>query len=143
MSYRSDSALALTKVGVDALSKKLMSHDPRIPEVRNLLDDASFHYVDDASGSEVWMWEWLTWYPECKEISVLEELMSELDEENFYFIRIGEENDDTEIRGQFWDNPFQMELYRGINIDKPKSSKKGSVLWQPPKICFEKPPYSS
>jgi hypothetical protein len=27
---------------------------------------------------------------------------------------VGESNDDTEIHGDFWDNPFSMGLVRGI-----------------------------
>jgi hypothetical protein len=40
-------------------------------------------------------------------------------DENYYFIRIGEENDDTEVRGCFWDNPFGFELSRGMTLSAP------------------------
>ena len=44
------------------------------------------------------------------------EVLKELDDEYYRFIRIGEEDDDTEMSGRFWNNPFDMYLTRGINF---------------------------
>jgi hypothetical protein len=52
-----------------------------------------------------------------EDVSFFENLLQELDHEDYYFIRLGEENDDTEVRGGFWDNPFCMSLVRGIAFD--------------------------
>ncbi|WP_308620978.1 hypothetical protein [uncultured Desulfovibrio sp.] len=36
----------------------------------------------------------------------------------FRFIRIGEDYDDTEVRGGFRENPFDMELGRSISFSQ-------------------------
>ena len=45
-------------------------------------------------------------------------LMNELEDEDYRFIRIGEEYDDTEVHGGFWENPFGLELNRSIALGK-------------------------
>ena len=123
MGYRSDVGIALTKKGVATLQEKLASQevsDELRASVKKLLSHADEHYSDAASGAEVWYWEWIKWYGghvlACPQISFIEDTISEMGDENYYFIRIGEENDDTEVRGCFWDNPFEMYLTRGINF---------------------------
>ena len=43
--------------------------------------------------------------------------MSDQDYDDYFFIRVGESDDDVEIRGGFWKNPFGMCLVRGIAFD--------------------------
>ena len=43
--------------------------------------------------------------------------MKQIDEEDYYFIKIGEEYEDVETRGLWWDNPFGLTLTRGIVLD--------------------------
>ena len=120
MGYRSEVALVLSQEGVTALKQKLSSNDSRIPAAQGLLGHASIHYVDAASKAELWQWDWLKWYPEYQDVSVLENLMDDLDEAHYRFIRIGEDEEDTEVRGQFWDDPFHVSLIRGIDIEPPQ-----------------------
>lgn len=117
MGYYSDAALALTGKGVDTLDKKLAapetSEETR-KEVQDLLSQADHHYADSNNGAEVWHWAWSKWYSNFPEVAFVESLMDEMDEEDYRFIRIGEDYDDTEVRGGFWENPFDMELSRNI-----------------------------
>lgn len=39
---------------------------------------------------------------------------------DFVFIRLGEDHDDTEIRGTFNNNPFNVGFYRAIEFDRPE-----------------------
>lgn len=126
MGYYSDTALALTQTGRKILNDKL--NNPELEqrtreEVIGLLNYADCHYVDAESGAEVWKWnnlKWYTgdrhWYPE---IDFLDQLMIGLDEQDYRFIRIGEDYDDTEVRGYFSENPFDLELARGMSIRRP------------------------
>lgn len=36
--------------------------------------------------------------------------MADLEYEDYYFIRIGEDYDDIEVNGGFWDNPLGMRI---------------------------------
>jgi hypothetical protein len=123
MGYRSDVGLALTRQGVATLHEKLaareVSEDLRA-SVKKLLAHAHRHYTDAASGAEVWYWEWIKWY-DCypcgyQDICFIMDTLKELDDEDYRFIRIGEDYDDTEVRGSFWDNPFDFELTRGMTL---------------------------
>ena len=44
-------------------------------------------------------------------------------DEDFYFLRIGEEHDDVFISGDCWDNTFKMGLSRSIYFDVPLSDE--------------------
>lgn len=123
MGYYSEVALALTKVGVSELKAKLA--DRTLPakdkeETRQLLDHADRHFVDDEAGSEIWYWESLKWY-DCDpdnfpEVDFIEKLMEQLDPDDYRFMRVGEESHDTEERGNFWDNPFDLSVCRYISL---------------------------
>ncbi len=123
MGYYSDVALALTKRGMDYFDKKLA--DETTPaktreEIDVLLKYADQHHRDD-SGAEVWFWKnvkWYTCWPEdFPDVDFIDKLMGELDEEDYYFARVGEEYDDDEIRGSWWDNPFCVTLCRSVVLD--------------------------
>ena len=128
MGYRSEVGLALTKEGVEALEIKLAS--PEIEEgdrqrIREFFAYADKHAKDEERGHEAWYWGWYKWYPDdpvCfPEVDFVEKLMAELVDDNFRFIRIGEYYDDIEVRGCFWENPFDMELGRYISFSEAGS----------------------
>lgn len=52
-----------------------------------------------------------------RDIHFIESVLAELDESDYYFIRIGEDTDDNEIRGLWFDNPFAIILHREIVLD--------------------------
>ena len=72
---------------------------------------------DQDSGAVAWLWEHLKWYADYDDVAFIESLLRNLDDDDYYFIRVGESNDDTEIHGGFWDNPLGMCLVRGIAFD--------------------------
>ena len=126
MGYRSDVGLALTKMGVETINSKLagenISEELR-KNVKELLTYADEHYTDAASGAEVWYWEWIKWY-NCdpvgyQNICFIMDTLKELDDGDYRFIRIGEDYDDTEVSGGFWENPFDFELTRGMTLSEP------------------------
>ena len=119
MGYRSEVGLALTKKGVETLKKRLTSPELRQeirPVVQEFFDSADKHAKDEEGGQEAWYWDYRKWYTEFPEVNFIEQLMAELTAGEFRFIRIGEDYDDTEMRGGFWDNPFGMELTRNISF---------------------------
>ena len=125
MGYRSDVGLALTKEGAETLEKRLAL--PELEEgvrqrIREFLDHADKHAKDEERGHGAWYWDYLKWYTDdpvhFPEVDFIEKLLSELPYEDFRFIRIGEDYDDTEMRGGFWENPFDMELGRYISFSE-------------------------
>lgn len=123
MGYRSDVALALTGKGVEQVRLALASPETSASareQVTQLLDCAEKHHTE-ADGSEFWFWGQIKWYTNWPEdyaaVYFIDTVLSRLDEEEFYFVRIGEEYDDNEIRGLWWDSPFGISLCREIVLD--------------------------
>ena len=115
MGYRSDVGLALKQPAVHTLHQKLNALDKNseaFSVVSDFLVYADKHLEDADSGAEVYLWEGIKWYEEFSDVGFIENLLTELDWSNFLFIRIGEDYDDTEARGDFWENPFDLKLTR-------------------------------
>ena len=122
MGYRSDVGLALTQSAVQTLNRKLNALD-KTSEAFSVITDffayAYKHFADTESGSEVYLWEYVKWYEEFPDVGFIEHLLTALDWSDFLFIRIGEELDDIDSRGSFWDNPFDLGISRSIIISDP------------------------
>ena len=122
MGYRSDVGITISKNGVAALKTALADKhlDAELREkINELLSYREMHLIDP-SGTELWVWSDIKWYDfDFTEIAWLMKLLETLDEDAYYYIRLGEDNDDTEIRGAFRDNPFCMGLVRQINYERP------------------------
>lgn len=117
MGYRSDVALCLSQNGISALTEKLDKSSPAIrDEAKELLDHPKNHFTDSATGSQFWYWEGLKWYEDFPDVGFIEHLMGKLDIKEYLFIRIGEDSDDNEIQGAYWNNPFGMCLSRSIEF---------------------------
>ena len=125
MGYRSDVGLVLSKHGVSVLQNRLREADLSETvkeEVLNLLTHADTHYKDETTGSEAWIWESIKWYETeshyFQDVRFVADTIRDLSEDEYYFIRIGEDYDDADVQGGFWDNPFGMTLERRITITR-------------------------
>ena len=122
MGYRSDVGLVLTQAAVQTLNEKLNALD-KTSEAFSVITDffayADKHFEDTNSGSEVYLWEYVKWYEEFPDVGFVEKLLAELDWSDFLFIHIGEELDEIDTRGSFWDNPFDLGISRSIIISDP------------------------
>jgi len=117
MGYRSDVGLALSKAGADRLQEKLNSLDKDSEiffNVTELLEYAYKHMKHEQTGSELYLWDYLKWYDSFPDVRFFEDLMNELESDDFLFLRIGEDMNDNEERGSFWDNPFELSILRTI-----------------------------
>ncbi len=120
MGYRSDVGLCLTHTGKKALDARLAELDPDAEGTRylhHLLNSPYAKREDWDSGAIAWHWESLKWYSEYKSVSFIDNLLESLDDADYFFIRVGEDDDDIEYRGGFQENPFGMCLMRGIGFD--------------------------
>lgn len=121
MGYRSDIALALTGQSLIAFKDRIKQLPEKIRgEVEDLLNGyADRHIVEN--GNECWLWKDLKWYTYAPEyypdVDFVDRFLDEADSNDFYFVRIGEDYEDNEIRGDWWDNPFGLYLSRSIMLD--------------------------
>jgi hypothetical protein len=110
MGYRSEVALCVRN---DHKSELITNPDI----VRVLLNaDAK---LEDEDGF-LFHWGWIKWYDDDKEIAALMTFLANLeDSDDFLFIRLGEDDADTDIQGGWWDNPFDMGYARRIEFANP------------------------
>lgn len=119
MGYRSDVALVLSPKGIEALNAVLqdanLSEDSRT-SLGCLLQKADDKKEDASTGAKFWYWEWIKWYLEYPDIHLLEDVLSKLDPWEYRFIRIGEDQSDTDVIGDYDEKPFCMEVIRHIEF---------------------------
>lgn len=122
MGYRSDVALVLNSNGVKFLQASLDEIDvtPSLrKEVEKLFEVADVSYVDSDTNSILWYWSYLKWYDEYRDVEFIENLLLDLDNKDYLFVRIGEYSDDIEERGSYYSNPFDVGITRSIQYAKP------------------------
>ena len=117
MGYYSDVALCLTKNGMDQLKTALAEAERNNPDsfaaIKRLIGGEPSK-IDEGSGSAVFLWEGEKWYAEFDEVAFVAKLTDSLPDQDFRFIRLGEDYDDIETRGSFCGKPFGMYVERKI-----------------------------
>lgn len=118
MGYRSSVALALTAKGAQAMKAAIATLDTETSLlVTDFINYADKHAFEPESKAEAFLWDSVKWYEDYPEVNFFERLMRDLDDEDYCFIRIGEYLDDTEVEGDFFENPFDIDLVRDISFD--------------------------
>lgn len=121
MGYRSDGAFALKKKYVTRFWRKceVMALDAEVSE--------------DEEGNLLMTYVAWKMYGSYQEVAAFLRFLDELDDiesdgdedEAYHYVRLGENDDDIEIRGGWWENPFGVELVRSIGFEHgPKTSTK-------------------
>lgn len=116
MGYRSQVGMALTKSALDNMNKKLETVDESTRSaVEDFLDSAdTYKHSDD--GSEGYIWDLIKWYDEEPEVKFFDALFAEIDCSAYLFVRVGEDADDGESKGCFFNNPFGLHLVRKVEM---------------------------
>lgn len=124
MGYYSEACLCIKKDKLDQYNARLSLHKTsQLKELRSLLESAE-HIVHPQTGDELWHWKTIKWYADYEDITFLENLMAHMDCDDYRFIGIGEDADDSEVRGCYWDNPFEMSFERNIVYKRPEDEKR-------------------
>jgi len=75
--------------------------------------------ISETEDAYQFAWDCVKWYEGYDDVDAVDNLLSELDEEDYGFIRIGEELNDVETKGCPWH--FEAEVCRSIEYDDSKS----------------------
>jgi len=62
------------------------------------------------------VWESAKWYSDYPEIAAVESVLSDLDDSDYGYVRVGEEMTDLETRGDFYE--YGLDVSRAIVIDE-------------------------
>ena len=113
MGYRSDAALALV-TDAAILLKALCEHDESLNQfIEDACDKCAWEKSEIAAGyTTKFFWSSIKWYEGYDDIDMIEAFINNIPESDFYFLRIGEEENDNEIRGEFWES----DMYINRNI---------------------------
>lgn len=119
MGYRSDVALTLTKEAVQKLNMAIANADnEKSKAASQLLANPDKHLCDADTGAELWSWNAGKWYADYPDVAFIENFIANIaGDDNYRFIRIGEDWDDDELEGYFLDNPFDLHLNREISFE--------------------------
>jgi hypothetical protein len=120
MGYRSELGLCLTREvrpKIEHALSELENQNSKTAGIVQELLECGEKREDAKNGCVAYHWANLKWYADYEDVAFVENLLGDLEEEQYLFIRVGEADDDTEYRGCFWDNPFGMALIRGIAFD--------------------------
>lgn len=123
MGYRSDVCLCLKQKLVPRFDDLLSTDASDKSCVADLLGDAEC-ITDTETGASLWLWQDIKWYADYEDVSAMEHLLNLADDPDYLFIRIGDDSDDTEVQGCYWDNPFGLYLARQICFERPEDGNR-------------------
>ncbi len=90
-----------------------------IPDnVQKDMNQLGFHQVAQYKGCKLFILYSVKWYPESSWIHYISDFIDSLEDEEYRFLRIGEDMDDTESRGGFYGNPFNLGIERQFCYDE-------------------------
>lgn len=132
MEYRSEVALAARGPVLEKILR-LGAEDPEVTELLSCCDEIGVDCSEEKA--VLFRWDWVKWYEH--EYASVAKLMSCLDGidaagdwdpeslEWYRFIRVGEDIADVELRGEWYNDPFELGV--SVSIHVVNSSGEGFV----------------
>ena len=112
MGYRSEVCIGLTD-DASRLLRTMVEHIPTEHEIHSLLKDAESnhhktwsdqHRDPNVDCEQKLYWDYVKWYEGYECVDFIESFLSDcIPEEDYLFVRIGEDDDDIDRRGEFYD----------------------------------------
>lgn len=106
MGYRSDIIIGVTKT--------VVARDLLTDEIPKCLKTIKY-ITDENSFAVYWEINQWKWYDSSPDVAAITSWLKSLDQEEYGFIRLGEDDEDIEIRG----SPTDFEMYLQKSIDFP------------------------
>ena len=115
MGYRSEVCIGFTDAA-GRLFKTMLDHLPDDHEVRDLVKDAEQNFTQNILDKAAPLsterlsdyegklyWNYVKWYQRFDDVGFIEDFLSAIPDEDYRFVRIGEDQDDSENRGEYYD----------------------------------------
>lgn len=123
MGYYSEIVIILSKEAKEALKEKLNTLSKEEKEnIESLFSCSDRRFIHE-SGAELIHWTNIKWYHSYPDIAFIENFLNNCEDEDFYFMRIGEELGDIDLQGYFYDNPFDASIETHINYYTPNCTR--------------------
>jgi len=115
MGYRSEVGICLNPESTQLFKAQLASLSPKIAEQINLC--LKYTDIHERDGTMLFYWARIQWYDAKDDVKFFQDFIDNLDPDKFLFIRIGDNYDDTELLGDYYDNPFEMDFVRKVSAN--------------------------
>ena len=113
MGYRSEVVFKLSEAAEQGLLH-VAELDPELKELLKNMHDEAATISDTSEG--VYYYEWVKWYPGDPQVDMIMDFFKQLDsegrEDEYGFIRLGEDDSDVELLG----SPFDLGLEYTRNV---------------------------
>lgn len=109
MGYRSEIGLVVRKI-----HKQAMLSDPDIAQILSEAD-TRLEFNDGL----LFYWDYIKWYCGDTQVAALESFLGNLADYDYLLMKLGENDIDTEIAGEWWENPFDLEYVRHLEFKNP------------------------
>ena len=106
MGYRSQVAIAFTDHAVRLLNA-ITEHEPNLAEMVSTAELSTINESEDERGGKLF-WDYVKWFDEYDDVLVMENLLQYLPDEDFHFLRLGEETNDIEERGCYYESDMYV-----------------------------------
>jgi len=117
---------------VIALTKKTLKNNYTLAS--EIFKDCDEFFIDEENEIVSFKWEWVKWYDSYTVIQKTKNFLNSLEEEDYAFLRIGEEEGDIERKG----SPSEFGIYTTTDISM-RSSHEGTEykeIFKPNSIKF-------
>lgn len=111
MGYRSEVAVAVKKECYEALVAGYSDESKK-----NIEELISYGEKHENEYGILLHWQDIKWYSDYDDIAAFMKSLKNIDDKDWYMIRIGDDSDDTEINGCWWDNTFDLSVRREMNM---------------------------
>ena len=117
MGYRSNVFLRIAEPLVEVV-QAAAKLDPKLEEI---LKDGHNDFANP-TGTDFY-WESIKWYDSYPEVRAVEGMLDDLDEDDFGFIRLGEEQGDVEEKGY----PSEYDMYISTTVDRSRNEEDNTL----------------
>lgn len=118
MGYLSDACLCLKKDAIGNFISSLGNYSPTELRTIDNFFARSKSFTHQESGDKLWHWHDVKWDSDIAEVAFVESFMDALPNTDYLFIRVGDDMEDNEVKGWYFQNPFEMSLHRTIEFAK-------------------------
>ena len=132
MGYRSSVGIVFTKEAEEKFQQKIkLLNEKEYLDISTFINYSDEQIIDSDTGSKLYYWDYIKWYTGLDlEPTFIENFLKELKYTEYRFIRIGEELDDVESEGEYFNNPFNLDIIRTISFDDKNNHNKKYKKYQ-------------
>lgn len=114
--YYNDVVLVLRRNAIHVIDEMALKYREKTNEAICSEWSDRIKFSGEHDEDECWYWEDKKWYEDDPINLMVMEVLDNIEEEDYLFIRLGEDLCDIEVKGTYFDNTFNIRLMRKIQL---------------------------